>query len=241
VSSAASLASHYGLRAAKAWRIQPDKVLTFLNLVMENNPRKPLEDILVRPDVQLALTQPFSDAASQTVDLMDSAWRAGSKIGSEEASKMLKDLGLEGVQKGKASVSTLNSLKADVWKNSASAKDRLIEAMQGDREGLSDRLGKVTRDLQRRATIGIDVAVKESYAQSAMATYAQNGAAGKTWHSHIDEKTCSHCQGLDGITVAVGETFPEYTGTRVLGTYGPLLGPPRHPSCRCWLTPSLMV
>ena len=140
MSSAASLASHYGLRAAKAWRIQPDKVLTFLNLVMENNPRKPLEDILVRPDVQLALTQPFSDAASQTVDLMDSAWRAGSKIGSEEASKMLKDLGLEGVQKGKASVSTLNSLKADVWKNSASAKDRLIEAMQGDREGLSDRL-----------------------------------------------------------------------------------------------------
>ena len=48
----------------------------------------------------------------------------------------------------------------------------------------------------------------------------------KRWQTAADDRRCPLCAELQGVTRGLGKAFP-----------GGIDNPPRHPSCRCWLTP----
>ena len=50
------------------------------------------------------------------------------------------------------------------------------------------------------------------------------GRETKKWYTAMDERTCSHCNALHGVTIGITETFP-----------GGTIAPSLHPQCRCLL------
>jgi SPP1 gp7 family putative phage head morphogenesis protein len=50
------------------------------------------------------------------------------------------------------------------------------------------------------------------------------GVAKKTWYCGLDERVCPSCSALHGMTIDIDEAFP-----------GDILGPSKHPNCRCTL------
>lgn len=52
----------------------------------------------------------------------------------------------------------------------------------------------------------------------------------REWRTNSDEKVCPQCGPLDGKVVGLNEEFDEG-----------VISPPRHPSCRCWHVPKIVI
>lgn len=52
----------------------------------------------------------------------------------------------------------------------------------------------------------------------------RGGCQTKTWYTAMDERVCPYCGILHGKTIGIDDVFP-----------GDILGPSRHPNCRCTL------
>lgn len=192
--------------AGQAWAKAFAEATEHVILVAQNNAQKPLKEILLRPDVQEAITHPFSTAGAQTLAEVRKAW-GDHTVGAGD----LK--------------ATLETVK----KNTKATPARLRKAiLGGPRDELADRLKKLALDSQLRARYAVDYAQKRS-ATLQLLDSADEGAT-KTWAA--DDPKCSHCKALVGTTVHVDQPFP--VGSK-LKTFGVLLGPPRHPNCNCYL------
>lgn len=81
-----------------------------------------------------------------------------------------------------------------------------------------------------------ELAFAYNYGENQAVRQAQElGYMGKTvkeWCTADTERTCPHCQALDGVQVQMSEAFP-YSASR--GSAGKLYLPPAHPHCMCGL------
>lgn len=180
-------------------------------MVVENNPTKPLSQILRRPDVKEALTWPFARAGGETIAAVREAWleAAGDLVLPEEDLKAVLD---------------------NVKQNTVTAPKRLKQAItKGPRDQMADRLTKLSNDLIRRAEFAVEFSGKR--AEMLAQLVGSGEATQKTWKRDPASKSCKWCIKLDSTTVGINDIFP----LEGWDPFRPLLGPPLHPRCGCRL------
>ncbi len=80
---------------------------------------------------------------------------------------------------------------------------------------------------ERRAQLIASTEVTLAYAQGSHISYARSGVVQKVaWHTAMDERTCVQCSDLHGKQAPINGSFEGGIGL-----------PPRHPRCRCWISP----
>lgn len=102
----------------------------------------------------------------------------------------------------------------------------------------SDRDDKALRRAVLRMQHSAGVAAQRGYTDQLIEAYTELEDFGfqlrKVWLANLVNNTpCDHCRSLHGTEVALHENFP--LGTPGMKVYGDLIGPPRHPRCRCYL------
>jgi hypothetical protein len=180
-------------------------------LVVQNNPTKPMSQILRRPDIKEALTWPFARAGAETLAAVREAWyeAAGDLLLPED---------------------DLNEIFDNVRQNTVTAPRRLRQAIaKGPRDQLSDRLKKLSDDLVRRAEFAVEYSGKR--ATSLAQLHGLPETATKTWKRNPLSNSCSRCIDLDGTTIPVGDVFVVADWK----SFQALIGPPLHPRCACEL------
>lgn len=105
-------------------------------------------------------------------------------------------------------------------------------------------LDKIRADAQLRTELGASVVAQRSFSDAQEASLksalAVNPGAHlrKIWLAQFKgNNPCPSCAELHGTIVEVGEEFPH--GSFNLPVYRDLMGPPRHPNCRCRQAPFL--
>lgn len=196
------------------WQKQAAKAIGHVSVVMENNPGKQMSEILSRPDVLQALNDPFVAAGQFTVEKVIQVWQE---------------------QDGPEDSAYRDSLTADVLRNSLTASARMQQVLYAGKGKIG--MQKVAKDLARRAMLSVRVAEVRAAAERDLLAIAAKSQL-KRWVSHLDGNTCSDCRELHGQVLHVLEEFPADAGGNVSRVYRDLLGPPRHPHCRCRLVPA---
>ena len=204
-----ALAANYD--AGQAWKAALKDAVGHVLLVVQNNPTKPMSQILRRPDIKEALTYPFAQAGAMTVAAVREAWY-------EAAGDLL------------IPDDDLTEILDNVRSNTTTAPRRLRQAIaKGPRDQLSDRLKKLSDDLVRRAEFAVEYSGKRATTLSKLHELPET--AMKTWHRNPLSKSCKYCIALDGTSIPVGDLFV----IKGWKSFQPLLGPPLHPRCRCEL------
>lgn len=228
------LTDKYRVQIEKVWDDANKEALAHLLLVRENNPKKPIEDILKRPDVQSALRAPYEEAAEKAEAILREAWDAAEKDSVQKTKgefKLLK----EDWKGYEVDPSLLESLVEDLHANAKAMRSRYHEALT--KEKPTD-LKVITNDVRHRAVYSLSTAIWGVSTQVRESAIDKAGL-NKMWVAVLDENTCSHCAALHGTVLGPGQQFSAKAGKTKLKVYrGILLGPPRHPNCRCMLVPT---
>jgi len=207
----------YASAVETEWAKQAARAIKHLSLVLKNNPGKSVAEILQRPDVQQALHEPFQTAGKYTLGQVQLVWNEA---------------------KGPASSEYLDQLMSDVVRTSAVSSSLMQRTInEGDRESIVDRMKKLAASLALRNGLTIRVAEVRAITEHDLLEIAKSHSH-KKWVSKNDDSTCSSCHGLHGMVIPILEEFPADVGDRPLHVYKDLLGPPRHPRCRCKLVPA---
>lgn len=215
------------------WEQANAEALSFLTIVIKNNPKKAKSAILARPDIREALRYPYEQAARQSEELIREAWKASEVDTVQKVKAELKLLG-EAWQGYETDTALLDAVVADLHKNARAMRGRYTQALNQPNEGLAKRLKVITDDVKRRAVYSGSTAVWGVATQVRDSAFAKTGL-NKMWLAVLDDRTCSHCRGLHKKVVGPGEQFPaQIEGAPQLKVYrNVLFGPPRHPNCRC--------
>ncbi len=217
-------------------------------------------EIFSRPDVDTALTQGLSVASTGLTTVLTAAYWAGVRTGLARATTDLTALGvvLDSVPDPDPAVITAIVAKA----TTAVANARLdiaasVRGVYDPLAGLAPTMTTATvlhqvitavdqavRRLAVHARTSAAVAVHRGYtdaqltAHRAAATRNTHLRLVKRWQVSAGEQ-CPACTALDGTEIDLADTFdPTATtdsGFRTPGVAIDLLGPPRHPHCRCRL------
>ena len=112
------------------------------------------------------------------------------------------------------------------------------------RRNLRDYKASAKEETDRRRAVlriqhGAGVAAQRGYTDALIASYSELEGFGyvlrKVWMANfVNNVPCDHCRALHGTEVGLHEEFPAPT-LRKLKIYHNLIGPPRHPRCRCYL------
>lgn len=232
--SLTALTDKYRAQIEDLWDGANAEAFTHLNLVRQNNPKKPIEEILKRPDVQSALRAPYEAAAEQSEAILREAWEAAEKDAVQKTKGEFK-LMKEDWKGHDVDLTLLDSLVADLYANAQAMRSRYHEALT--REKPSDLKG-ITNDVRTRAVYSLSTAIW-GVATQVRDSAINNAGLNKMWVAVLDKHTCSHCANLHGTIIGPGKQFPVNAGATKLKVYmGKLLGPPRHPNCRCILVPT---
>lgn len=228
-----SLSEEYQDQVAEYWEAANKEALRLLVLVMENNPKKTPQQILLRPDVSAVLRQPYLEAAAKSKALLANAWSDAETLAVKHTRAEMKTLGVDWAGHS-LDAALLDALTDDLDRNAKAMRDRFRAAM-ADPARAKARLTGVAEDGKRRARYSTQVAVWGA-ASEVRDTAADAAGLGKMWVAVLDAQTCSHCKALHGTVLQAGLEFPADAGGTVLGVYRDvLIGPPRHPNCRCVL------
>lgn len=230
----------------KAWESATKEASDFVSLVILNNPRKTLAQILVRPDVQEALHIPFEEAGDKTKSIVRDVWSKSATLGVNAAMRDLGELGFgDFARRTFTNTSTLNRLLKDVDANVSRATLQLLDLYEGDKAKVSavDALG---RTLGWRSSLTSDVASGHAFNEAkawTLETFAKDRgvALKKVWVTRFGPGTCDTCASLHGYEAGFNEAFPEsLSWGNAPSVYGKSLNhPPRHPHCRCVVIPFL--
>lgn len=235
--------------ARDAWLLAAAKVKNHVLLVWQNNPGKTLEEILARPDVKQSFSLPFEQAAQSAAGNVHEAWNAGLEAGQGEAADQLKAIGLRPPGAQQVSEGTLNGVLGDLDKNADLASAKMTAAVQtsGGPSEASDRIDRIAEDMSRRAHMSTTVAGSTAASlQKEKAYAAASKAAGlkirKMWVTHFGPGTCPTCAAMHGTAADLGKPFPSHETLHPKWKppkpyLGILMGPPRHPNCRCSVIP----
>lgn len=234
----AALSEKYQKQVEALWEQANTEALSHLTIVLRNNPHKTKAAILARPDVQSALRYPYEQAAQQSEEIVRKAWKAGEA----EAVKMVKGEFklLKAAWAGhEVDETLLDSLVGDLYANAEAMRERLGEALTNPgSKGVAASLNGLASNARLRASYTVSTAVW-GVSTEVRDSAIDKAGLNKMWVAVLDEKTCSHCKALNGMILAPGKQFPINAGKTALKAYrGILLGPPRHPSCRCQLIPT---
>ena len=178
------------------------------------------------------------DRASATTDLIEETLREGARLGLIETRRAFPE------------VAPVEVTARDLVAESRTAQKGLADARRFPERAAADlrrRLRAVATfaDLdaaltaavsktQANARASVSWALHRGFNEGGDAVIVGNGAQ-KMW---VAERTaCLACLAYSGEVVS--DTFPEGLtfGTKGLGVYGSLTGPPLHPHCRCRLAP----
>lgn len=228
-----ALSAKYQNQIAAYWDEANKKALRLLILVMENNPQKSRNEILKRPDIRAILRQPYEQAAARSEALLRKAWDQGEQTAVKHTKAELKTLKADW-EGHELDLTLRDALIADLHANAKAMRSRYRDALR-DRETAAHRLQVVSEDATRRARYSVQAAIW-GVATQVRDTAAAAAGLNKIWIAVLDDQTCSHCKALHATVIGPGDQFPADAGATPLGVYqGALLGPPRHPNCRCVL------
>lgn len=198
--------------AATEWVAAIQEGINHLKLVISNNTDQTLSDILARPDVQEALNEAGQAGAQAVINQLQETWTENS---------------------GDPNSPYLASLISDAQDNGNTFAARMTTALStADR----DQVNRILLRDRIRASAAQSVAEVRSHTEAVSNTYSLAGGTQVQWVSHIDEKTCSACVALNGTIVSIGASFNPNLGNLKVSPYFNLVGPPRHPNCRCRLS-----
>lgn len=239
----------YLQQVSKIWDHAASAALAHVKVVVQNNPKADIADLLARPDVQQALSLPFTVASQDTARIITDAWNSGVTIGQSHALSDLSDLGMTAPSLGDVATTTLDSLLTDAEANAQAARERLVGAITGAQPGkVLEGLQSALDDLRRRAVLGVDAARTMGSTEAQLGVYEQaQKESGQQirllWVTHFRPTTCATCAALHGKNIPLGGTFSDtatFSG-KAPKTYLPLAGPPRHPNCGCRVVAYVMV
>lgn len=197
------------LRLAAAYDVAADweKAMADANdhlwSVLRNNIGTPMWQVMARPDVKQAMREPFLGAAQRTIAQVMAAWQGDPN--DPELARIVKTV-------------NHNAVAARAAIKKAATKD--LAQMDVNLQALGKKMG-----------LQAQYAVQNSDKKSATLVKIQGHEGDKIWWG--PHAQCSTCQALHGTKIPAGEEFDANIGPRKLATYGPLMGPPRHPSCTC--------
>lgn len=155
--------------------------------------------------------------------LVRQSYRASATIGHKQAQDSAQ---LQGWTPKKLQHSLyLQSLLADVRRN--------LRDYKASEKGDSDRRRLISR-IQHSA----GVAAQRGYTDSIISSYSELEDKGydltKVWLANfVNNVPCPVCTSLHGTTTGLHDNFP--IPTKSSAVYMDLLGPPRHPRCRCYI------
>lgn len=234
-----TLSEKYQKQVEAAWDKANKQALAHMNIVLANNPMKDKDALLKRPDVISALEHPYKQAAQISEGIVRAAWLSAE---AEVLKKVKGEFKLikEDWAGHETDTALLDSLVVDLHANAEAMRARVGEALKNPgSKGTEAAMRGVTSDARNRASYSTSTAVWGVATQVRDSAFAAAGL-NKMWvattlpNGQFDGAVCSHCKGLHGMVIGPGEQFPANAGAMKLKVYkGKLLGPPRHPSCRC--------
>jgi hypothetical protein len=157
------------------------------------------------------------------------AWTRGINLGMVAS----KAQGVQPRGSGVRDVVTLDSILKDLRRSIDDAETLLRNSVETSGEsGVENIIKIITLRQQMSAEAALKYAVAETMESELASPDTQ-----KMWVSTNPKEACSHCIRLHGMVRDWGEEFPhQFPGLYKLKVYGGvLLGPLRHPNCRCIL------
>lgn len=197
--------------AGKAWDSAFKQAISEILNGLKDEKKSPLR-VLTTPSIREALVEPFIVAGVETIDAVRQAWDQSAGLDMMPAE--------------------LNLIVKNIRANTKSAPLLIRSAMlNGPKEQTAERLNKLAKEMRQRAEYAVQYAQSKGKTVQALSGMKVGGR--KTWASHGPK--CSACKALVGTTLKKDEVFSAAAGGLKLGTFGSLLGPPRHPNCNCFL------
>jgi hypothetical protein len=217
-----------------------------LSVVIQTNPARDISELFARPD----LVQMLGTAVLQGRSLATTAlWQ---DFGAGPASPY-RDLLQSDI------MTAYETATADLLSVATAAFDGTPQALSTYEGGTSSnvpsdtaeaRASAVRHALQQRiALLGLRNSLTVSTGSAQAATEAvlaegrtrneQGEQLGKMWAARMDGKdpaSCAWCRALHGMVLPLDQEFPHggpLEGHQPPKVYHSLLGPPRHPNCRC--------
>jgi hypothetical protein len=229
-----SLSEEYQSQVADYWEAANKEALRLLVLVMKNNPKKTPQQILLRPDVRAVLRNPYLEAAAKSKHLIGTAWNDSETLTLKHTKAEFKKLGIDWAGH-LLDHDLLDALFGDLDRNAKAMRSRFRAAMDEPAHAQA-RLTGIANDAKTRARYSTQVAVWGASSQVRDSAITAAPGLGKMWVAVLDSRTCSHCKALHGTVLEPAAEFPADAGAVPLGVYrNVLIGPPRHPNCRCVL------
>ena len=246
-----------GLRTGVRARIEKavGDYFAYARQVGINNPMLSPAEVFARADVQALWAQEAASLHSWLANRISDGFYKGADLGrSGDAHGVLDEGYLDAVNQDLTNyLATLDSqVRSAVW-NAYNQIDWVPSYAQGGTstnvphdtavkrwDTASDSQSAVVTDISRRAHAGISAATHRGYTEGQLSTITDTSML-KMWVANFaqppERGPCLTCIALHGMTIPVTEQFPaEVTyAAKPLGVYRDLLGPPRHPNCRCKL------
>ncbi len=215
-------------------------------------------ELLSRPGLHTALTTVLTGAQIGVFTAIRAGHRAAGTVARTTLTRQLADQGFQPPPEDPADsgylVAVLAGLAAAFTAALLDIQNSVREAFDGVAGAAvvaaaarvlttNEALSRAVRRLGVRVTAAAASAVHRGYTDTQQATFTAYAAAHpylavtKQWQVQ-SAKPCGYCRALDGHRVAVGAEFDRTLAPvdrPPLPVFGDLLGPPRHPNCRCRL------
>lgn len=212
-----------------------------------------------RADLYQALTMLFGAAMTNILVTLGAAYTAATIIGRNDIVDRMAALGHDVGEDLGTLGSTLTALQLDIQNSFARARAEIATNIRAAFDGVA---GTDPADVKAARQLAVNAAVNRAVLRLRMRTLASVSTAvyqgssdaqtaifrnyanlhtyasiRKRWVVTSD-KPCGMCRALDGTSVAVTDEFDRKANTgpeKLRPVYLDLLGPPRHPNCRCQL------
>lgn len=206
------------------------------------------------------LTTVLSAAQSRTESIVRAGYRAGAAAGHASAAAELAAAGYTVAAAAPADTAYLTAILGALTAAFLTARHDITESVRAAYDSIAGTPGEqvsaarilvVHRALDRavrrlgvRVRSAATVAVNRGYTDAQLAAYNgyardhPSAAMRKEWVA-AGPNPCPACRALHGTVIAGPDEFDHRAGEsdtfRALPVFGNLLGPPRHPHCRCRL------
>lgn len=201
--------------SSQDWADAVQEALDHILLVIRNNPGKTVHEIITRWDVQQALQVAGQAGANAVIENLQANWEAA--------------------RAPENSVYLVNVIR-DMQRNGASFGPRMTRALLAN---TPDQAQKVLLRDRLRASAAESVLQTRAQTETALNSFRRAGVLSVRWQSHLDDTTCTACRSLHETTTQLGREFNrKLLLDNNIKPYGDIIGPPAHPSCRCYLVPA---